>query len=110
MRIACARGGPAGLYASVLMKLHDPGNESLAEIGITEIRMGKGASSYTEAMKSHDVFVGEGTVYTRSPLGIAQLARATAGQRALGTLQARPGLRRAAGQGSQAHRDLRPAA
>lgn len=27
MRIACVGGGPAGLYASVLMKLHDPGRD-----------------------------------------------------------------------------------
>jgi CelD/BcsL family acetyltransferase involved in cellulose biosynthesis len=72
--------------------------ESLAGIGITEIRMGKGASPYTEAMKSHDLFVGEGTVYTRSPLGIAQVARSVSRQRVLDTLQAHPGLRRGAGQ------------
>ena len=53
--------------------------ESLAAIGITEIRMGKGASPYAQELKSHDMFVGEGTVYTRTPLGVAQLARAPAG-------------------------------
>jgi CelD/BcsL family acetyltransferase involved in cellulose biosynthesis len=72
--------------------------ESLAAIGITQIRMGKGASPYTEAMKSHDEFVGEGTVYTHSPLGIAQLVRATGRQRALDMLHAHPGRRLAAGR------------
>jgi CelD/BcsL family acetyltransferase involved in cellulose biosynthesis len=72
--------------------------ESLAAIGITEIHMGKGATSYTEAMKSYDVLVGEGTVYRRSPLGAAQLARANGRQRALDTLRAHPVLRRTAGR------------
>ena len=72
--------------------------ESLAAIGITQIRMGKGASPYTEAMKSYDEFVGEGTVYTRSLLGIAQLARAAGRQRAWDMLHAHPGLRLAAGR------------
>jgi CelD/BcsL family acetyltransferase involved in cellulose biosynthesis len=72
--------------------------ESLAGVGITEIRMGKGASPYAQELKSHDMFVGEGTVYTRTPLGVAQLARAAGRQRALDTLRGHPGMRRAAGR------------
>jgi len=60
--------------------------------------VGKGATSYTEAMKSYDVLVGEGTVYRRSPLGAAQLARASGRQRALDTLRAHPVLRQTAGR------------
>jgi CelD/BcsL family acetyltransferase involved in cellulose biosynthesis len=72
--------------------------ESLAAIGITEIRMGKGASPYAQELKSYDMFVGEGTVHTRTPLGFAQLARAAGRQRALDTLRGHPGMRHAAGR------------
>ena len=54
--------------------------------------------TYAQELKSYDMFVGEGTVYARTPLGVAQLARAAGRQHALDTLRGHPGMRRTAGR------------
>jgi len=70
--------------------------EELAEIGVDRLHMGKGAKRYTEDLKNSDVFVGAGTVTSRSALGTAHRARNATSLWALHTVRAHPGLHRAA--------------
>jgi CelD/BcsL family acetyltransferase involved in cellulose biosynthesis len=70
--------------------------EELAEIGVDRLHMGKGAKRYTEELKNSDVFVGAGTVTSRSAMGTAHHVRNAAGLWALQTVRAHPGLHRAA--------------
>jgi CelD/BcsL family acetyltransferase involved in cellulose biosynthesis len=70
--------------------------EELAGIGVDRLHMGKGAKRYTEEMKNSDIFVGVGTVTSRSPLGTAHQIRNAASLWALQTVRAHPGFHRAA--------------
>ena len=70
--------------------------EQLAKVNIHAIYMGKGAKRYTEAIKSHDVFVAEGVVTSRSILGAVHGVRGASAQWALRTVRRRPGLHRVA--------------
>jgi CelD/BcsL family acetyltransferase involved in cellulose biosynthesis len=70
--------------------------EELAEIGVDRLHMGKGAKRYTEELKNSDVFVGAGTVTSRSAMGTAHRVRNAAGLWALQTVRAHPGWHRAA--------------
>lgn len=60
--------------------------------GIRLIDMGKGAKRYKESLKTSDLFVGEGAVTSRSPLGLAHRARIRPGQWAVRTIRAHPPL------------------
>ena len=51
--------------------------EEFASTGIDMVYMGRGKSSYKESMKSHDVFVGEGIVTSRSVLGVSHRIRSS---------------------------------
>jgi CelD/BcsL family acetyltransferase involved in cellulose biosynthesis len=51
--------------------------ERFAAAGIHMIYMGRGSSSYKNAMKSRDVFVAEGIVTSRSALGLAHRTRSS---------------------------------
>jgi CelD/BcsL family acetyltransferase involved in cellulose biosynthesis len=70
--------------------------EELAEIGVDRLHMGKGAKRYTEELKNSDVFVGAGTVTSRSALGTAHHMRNTTSQWALRTVREHRGLHDAA--------------
>jgi CelD/BcsL family acetyltransferase involved in cellulose biosynthesis len=72
--------------------------EELAALGVNALHMGKGASRYTKAIKSGDIFVGEGTVTGQSLLGAAYRVRGATSRWALHTVRERPALHRAADQ------------
>jgi len=63
-----------------------------ADAGIHRIDMGKGAKDYKETLKSWDLFVAEGTVAGRSPLGAAHWARTTCGHWMVREIRKRPPL------------------
>lgn len=66
--------------------------EELPGIGADRLHMGKGAARYTGELKNSDVFVGAGTVTSRSALGAAHRLRDAASQRALRTVREHRGL------------------
>lgn len=70
--------------------------EELAGIGVDRLHMGKGAKKYTEELKNSDIFVGAGSVTSRSVLGAAHQARNATGQWALRTVRAHPSWHRGA--------------
>jgi CelD/BcsL family acetyltransferase involved in cellulose biosynthesis len=70
--------------------------EELAGIGVDRLHMGKGAKKYTEELKNSDIFVGAGSVASRSVLGTAHQARNASGQWALRTVRAHPSWHRSA--------------
>jgi CelD/BcsL family acetyltransferase involved in cellulose biosynthesis len=70
--------------------------EELAGIGVDRLHMGKGAKKYTEELKNSDIFVGAGSVASRSVLGTAHHARNATGQWALHTVRAHPSWHHAA--------------
>jgi len=70
--------------------------DELAAAGIHTIYMGKGAKTYTQTLKSHDIYTAEGTVTDRSALGIAYHLRGAATRWALRTVRQHPRLHRAA--------------
>jgi len=73
--------------------------EELAIAGIRTIDMGGGAKNYyKETMKSHDGFVAQGVVTSRSPLGVAHHARNALTCTARRTVRRHPGLHHAADQ------------
>lgn len=70
--------------------------EELAGIGVDRLHMGKGAKRYTEDLKNSDVFVGAGTVTSRSVLGAAHQVRNATSLWALRTVREHPALHRTA--------------
>jgi CelD/BcsL family acetyltransferase involved in cellulose biosynthesis len=70
----------------------------LAGIGVDRLHMGKGAKRYTEELKNSDIFVGAGTVTSRSVLGTAHQIRNATSLWALHTVREHPALHRAADQ------------
>lgn len=72
--------------------------EEFAAAGIHAIHMGKGARSYTQRLKSSDIFVAEGVVTGRSVLGVAHRVRCASSRWAVRTVRQHPSLRRAADQ------------
>jgi CelD/BcsL family acetyltransferase involved in cellulose biosynthesis len=66
--------------------------EGFAAAGIDMIYMGRGSSSYKDAMKSRDVFVAEGVVTSRSVLGVAHRTRSSSTRWANVFVNAHPGL------------------
>jgi CelD/BcsL family acetyltransferase involved in cellulose biosynthesis len=66
--------------------------EETAPTGVTLIDMGKGAKRYKETLKTSDIFVAEGSVTGRSPLGLAHQARVRPAQWAVRTIRAHPSL------------------
>jgi CelD/BcsL family acetyltransferase involved in cellulose biosynthesis len=58
-----------------------------ASLGVRVIDLGKGTMRYKEAMKSSDIFVGEGIVCGRSPLAAMHRARVVSVQRAMRTVR-----------------------
>lgn len=66
--------------------------EGFAAAGIDRIYMGRGSSSYKDAMKSRDVFVAEGVVTSRSVLGVAHRTRSSSTRWANVFVNAHPGL------------------
>jgi CelD/BcsL family acetyltransferase involved in cellulose biosynthesis len=63
-----------GAYSPGLI-MHLRMAEEAAAAGVRQIDLGKGAKRYKEALKTGDIFVGEGIVTRRSPLGAAAWAR-----------------------------------
>jgi CelD/BcsL family acetyltransferase involved in cellulose biosynthesis len=59
---------------------------------IDMIYMGRGGSSYKDAMKSRDVYVAEGVATSRSVLGVAHRTRISSSRRATAVINAHPGL------------------
>lgn len=74
--------------------------------GIDVIYMGRGSSSYKDAMKSRDVYVAEGVATSRSVLGAAHRTRISSSRRVAAVINARPGLLKGA---RQVRRLVRPA-
>jgi CelD/BcsL family acetyltransferase involved in cellulose biosynthesis len=73
--------------------------EELAATGIHAIHMGRGATSYTQTLKSNDIFVAEGVVTSRSVLGVAHRAHGAFSRWAVRTIRRQhPSLRRTADQ------------
>lgn len=72
--------------------------EEYAAAGIRTIDLGKGAGDYKQRLKSHDVFVAEGIVTTRSVLAAAHRARSASARWAVRTVLAHPRLSRATRQ------------
>ena len=70
--------------------------ELLIDLGVDRLHMGKGAKKYTEELKNSDIFVGAGSVTSRSVLGAAHQARNATGQWALRTVRAHPSWHRGA--------------
>jgi CelD/BcsL family acetyltransferase involved in cellulose biosynthesis len=70
--------------------------EQLATTGISAISMGKGATKYTQNLKSHDFFVAEGVMTDRSVLGAVHAVRSTSVQWGLRTARRHPTLHHAA--------------
>ena len=70
--------------------------EGFAAAGIDRIYMGRGSSSYKDAMKSRDVFVAEGVATSRSVLGVAHRTRTSSSRWANGYVNRHPGLLRGA--------------
>jgi CelD/BcsL family acetyltransferase involved in cellulose biosynthesis len=70
--------------------------ELAASAGVQTIDLGKGKMRYKESTKSHDLFVAEGMVTSRSPLGVAHWARRAPQAWAIRQVRANPGLFRAA--------------
>jgi CelD/BcsL family acetyltransferase involved in cellulose biosynthesis len=66
--------------------------EEFAAAGIDLIYMGRGSSSYKDAMKSRDVYVAEGVATSRSVLGVAHRTRSSSSRRVTGIVNAHPGL------------------
>jgi CelD/BcsL family acetyltransferase involved in cellulose biosynthesis len=66
--------------------------EGFAAAGIDRIYMGRGSSSYKDAMKSRDVFVAEVIATSRSALGVAQKTRTSSTRWVNGFVNAHPGL------------------
>jgi len=66
--------------------------EGFAAAGIDTIYMGRGSSSYKDAMKSRDVFVAEGVATSRSVLGVAHRTKISATRWATGAVNRHPGL------------------
>jgi len=70
--------------------------EQLAGDGVATIDLGKGKMRYKESTKSHDLFVAEGIVTSRSPLGLAHWARRAPQAWAIRQVRAKPALFHAA--------------
>lgn len=70
--------------------------EQVADAGVQTIDLGKGKMRYKESTKSHDLFVAEGIVTSRSPLGVAHWARRAPQAWAIRQVRANPALFRAA--------------
>jgi CelD/BcsL family acetyltransferase involved in cellulose biosynthesis len=70
--------------------------EQVANAGVHTIDLGKGKMRYKESTKSHDLFVAEGMVTSRSPLGVAHWARRAPQAWAIRQVRANPVLFRAA--------------
>jgi CelD/BcsL family acetyltransferase involved in cellulose biosynthesis len=66
--------------------------EAAASIGVELIDLGKGAKRYKEELKSSDIYVGEGAVTSRSPLGQLHRAHIAPAQWAVRTIRAHPRL------------------
>ncbi len=66
--------------------------EEFAAAGIDRIYMGRGSSSYKDAMKSRDVYVAEGVATTRSVLGVAQKTKSSSTRWVNSTVNAHPSL------------------
>ena len=66
--------------------------EAAASIGVERIDLGKGAKRYKEELKSSDIYVGEGAVTTRSPLGQLHRAHIAPAQWTARTIRAHPRL------------------
>jgi CelD/BcsL family acetyltransferase involved in cellulose biosynthesis len=66
--------------------------EGVAATGGTSIHMGKGASKYTNTVKTGDIYVSQGTITARSVLGTAHLVRDAAVRRAWLTVRNHPAL------------------
>jgi CelD/BcsL family acetyltransferase involved in cellulose biosynthesis len=66
--------------------------EELPAAGIDRIYMGRGSSSYKDAMKSRDVFVAEGVATSRSVLGVAHRTRSSSTRWVTGVVNGHPGL------------------
>jgi CelD/BcsL family acetyltransferase involved in cellulose biosynthesis len=66
--------------------------EAAAGIGVELIDLGKGYKRYKEELKSSDIYVGEGAVTTRSPLGQLHRAHIAPAQWAVRTIRAHPRL------------------
>jgi CelD/BcsL family acetyltransferase involved in cellulose biosynthesis len=75
-----------GLVEHVLMV------EAAAGVGVELIDLGKGAKRYKEELKSSDLYVGEGAVTARSPLGLLHRAHIAPAQWAVRTIRAYPRL------------------
>jgi CelD/BcsL family acetyltransferase involved in cellulose biosynthesis len=73
--------------------------EEMAATGVRTIDMGAGAKNYyKETMKSHDSFIAQGVVTTRSVLGVAHHVRNALTWSARRTVRQHPGLHQAADQ------------
>ncbi len=59
--------------------------EHMAQAGVDKLQMGKGAKRYTEALKNHDTFLGEGVVTSPTVAGTAHRIRLAANSWALRT-------------------------
>jgi CelD/BcsL family acetyltransferase involved in cellulose biosynthesis len=70
--------------------------EQMADAGVRLIDLGKGKMQYKESTKSHDLFVAEGIVTSRSPLGVAHWARRAPQAWAVRQIRAKPALFRTA--------------
>jgi CelD/BcsL family acetyltransferase involved in cellulose biosynthesis len=70
--------------------------EEVAATGVQLIDLGKGKMQYKESTKSYDLFVAEGIVASRSPLGVAHWARRAPQAWAIRQIRANPALFRAA--------------
>jgi CelD/BcsL family acetyltransferase involved in cellulose biosynthesis len=101
-RVAAHLGVRAGAMASFWFAAYDmrfrqysPGHilhlrmlEAVASTGIRQVDLGKGAKRYKETLKSSDIYVAEGAVTRRSPLGQAHRARIVPSQWAVRTIRA----------------------
>jgi CelD/BcsL family acetyltransferase involved in cellulose biosynthesis len=72
--------------------------DELAAAGIHTLHMGKGAMAYTQTVKSHDIYTAEGTVTSRSALGVAYRLRGAATRGAVSMVREHPRLHRVADQ------------
>jgi CelD/BcsL family acetyltransferase involved in cellulose biosynthesis len=66
--------------------------EQVTDAGVRLIDLGKGKMQYKESTKSHDLFVAEGIVTSRSPLGLAHWARRAPQAWAVRRIRANPAL------------------